>query len=331
MVRYSFVTACAIALLISAILVMQDDKLTAKEIYSSIGLNLLASVVFALMFVALANWIQDRNTQETIRESLEGLADRITQDMARTNRLFLPSKHYDALNPTDSFGDDYNEDLTLDLEKSDFFAFYGPSARYVAARLLAAHHHHPQQIRVAMINPRNRRAISRRASDRTSWPRSHGQSIEQIERELEDELLMNLVSLFDCRRLCPVEILYNDDTAVYRYVMFDQAVYVSWYHSQRSAQMELPESYRFGKDSFVYSTFKMDLTRKFEISADKVVFDAGHDDSVLIAHLRDLTGRSVTAKDLARWRVEQEEDSAQFRRYLAKVRGELDQRPTHDG
>ncbi|TQM85592.1 hypothetical protein FHX81_8086 [Saccharothrix saharensis] len=322
LVRYSFFTACAVGLLISVILVMQDNTLTAADIYSSIGLNLFASVVFALMFAALANWIQDRHTQETISESLEGVAERITQNMARTNRLFLPSKHYDAVNPTDRFGDGYNEDLTVELEESGFFAFYGPSARYVAARLLAAHHY-PQQIRIAMINPGNRRAISRRASDRMSWPKSAGMTIGQVERELEDELLMNVVSLFDCRRLCSVELLYNYDTAVYRYVMLDESVYVSWYHSAQSAHMEMPETYRFGKDSFIYSTLRMDLMRKFEISSPKVVFDAADDDQVLIDHLRELTVREVTADDLARWRAEQLEDSANFRAYLTALRRKL--------
>ncbi|GAA3048183.1 hypothetical protein [Actinokineospora globicatena] len=323
LLRYSFATACAVALLISVILVMQDDDMTAAQISSSVGLNLFASVVFALMFAALANWVQDRHTQDTIAESLEEFAGRVTADLARTNRMFLPAKHYDALNPTTSFGDDYNRDLTVDLESTVFFAFYGPSARYVAARLLAARHH-PQQIRVAMINPGNRRAISRRAADRLSWLRSRGQPIEAIEAELEDELLMNLVSLFDCRKICPVEVLYNDDTAVYRYAMVDQSVYVSWYHSPASARMELPESYRFAKDSFLYSTLRMDLMRKFEISDHKVLFDASHTDTVLIDHLTSLTGRDITPADLVRWRAAQVQDSASFRSYLTSMRDSLD-------
>jgi hypothetical protein len=322
LVRYSFATACVVALSMSVILTMQDNSLTAAQIYSAIGLNLFASVVFALMFAALANWLQDRHTQETISESLEGVAERITQNMARTNTLFLPSKHYKALNPTDSFGDEYNGDITLELERSTFFAFYGPSARYVAARLLVARHQQ-QQIRVAMINPANRRAISRRAWDRMEWPTSQGRTVEQVEQELEDELLMNLVSLFDCRKLCPVEVLYNDDTAVYRYVMLDDSVYVSWYHSAQSTHMEMPESYRFGKDSFVYSTLRMDLTRKFEITANKVVFDAAQDDTFLLRHLTVLIGRDVTADDLSRWRTEQEQDSANFRSYLTPLRHNL--------
>ncbi|WP_026423931.1 hypothetical protein [Actinokineospora inagensis] len=325
LVRYSFITACVMALLVSLILTMFGHSLDARDILSSIGVNMFASVVFALMFAGLANWIQDRHTQDTIAESLDELGDRLTESMARTNRLFLPAKHYEGLNPTTTFGDDYNTDMTADLEETVFFAFYGPSARYVAARLLAARHH-PQQIRVAMINPANRRAISRRAADRASWLKSQGQPIDQIERDLEDELLMNLVSLFDCRKMCNIEILYNDDTAVYRYVMFDQAVYISWYHSPRSTQMELPESYRFAKDSFIYSTLRMDLMRKFEISPHKTLFDSTHTDQDLIDHLTTLTTRPITPTNLTHWRAAQLQDSASFRTYLTTLRRTLDHR-----
>ncbi|GAB3002068.1 hypothetical protein [Saccharothrix stipae] len=319
LVRYSFATACGVAVLISVALIARDDALTATQIYSAVGLNVIASVVFALVFATLANWTQDRHLRDTLTEGMEEVADRFERNMARTNRLFLPSKHYDALNPTDGFGDPYNEDMTLDLQKSGFFAFYGPNARFVAARLLTSRHR-LQQIRIAMINPGNRKAVSRSASDRMSTPRFRGRTIAQIEQELENELLMNLVSLFDCRWLCPVEILYNEDTAVYRYVMLDESVYVSWYHSPQSTQMELPESYRFGRDSFLYSTFRMELMRKFEISHHKVVFEATDDDTKLTTHLRTLTGREITAADLARWRSEQEQDSAAFRHYLGTLR-----------
>src|SRR5215468_9728082 len=294
LVWYSFGSACAVATLVGVILVLQDDSLKQGAILSSIGLNLIASVVFALMFVTLSNWTQDRHLQETISEGFETISEdftdftnRLTESMSQSNQLFLPRASYPAVNPALSFGDEYNRDVTMSLERSDFFAFHGPSARYVAARLRKARQR-PQQIRIAMIDPGNTRAISRRASDRATWPKFRGQQIEEVERELEEELLMNVVSLFDCRRLCPVEILYNDDTAVYRYVMFDQSVYVSWYHSPQSAEMELPESYQFGKESFVYSTLRMDLMRKFEMSRSKVVFDASQNDSFLLKHLQEL-------------------------------------------
>jgi len=328
LVWYSFGSACVVATLVGVVLI-KGQNLSAGEILSNIGLNLIASVVFAVMFVMLSNWVQDRHLQETISEGFEtiregftDLTDRLTESMAQSNQLFLPRASYPAVNPTVTFGEDFNRDVTMSLERSDFFAFHGPSARYVATRLRKARHR-PQQIRIAMIDPGNTRAIRRRASDRATWPKFRGQQSEEVERELEEELLMNVVSLFDCRRFCPVEILYNDDTAVYRYVMFDQSVYVSWYHSPQSAEMELPESYQFGKESFVYSTLRMDLMRKFEMSQSKVVFDASQNDSFLITHLKEMADRTISPEDLERWRAQQQADSAAFASYLDNLYRDL--------
>jgi hypothetical protein len=324
LVYYTFGTACFVALLIGTVLVLQDRTLQKGSLLSSIGVNLIASVVFALMFVVLSNWAQDRNIMETINEGFTDLTDRLTESISETNQLFLPRSSYPAVNPDTNFGDEYNYDVTMSLEHSDFFAFHGPSARYVAARLRKVRHH-PQQIRIAMINPANRRAISRRAFDRAAWPKSKSQAAEMIERELENELLMNVVSLFDCRRLCPIEILYTDDTAVYRYVMLDQSVFVSWYHSPQSAQMEMPESYQFGRESFIYSTFRMDLMRKFEISSSraKVTFEATQHDGFLIDHLAQLVGRVITAEHIEQWRAQHHQDSAGFTSYLDGIYRDL--------
>ncbi|ONI84473.1 hypothetical protein ALI144C_15105 [Actinosynnema sp. ALI-1.44] len=324
-VWYSFGTACSVALTLGVLFAAQDDQLDTREILSAIGLNLIASVVFALMFVALANWVQERSVHDTIRDGFSELADRVAENMTATNRLFIPLKKYEALNPSDTYGDEYNRDVTHDLEETNFFAFYGPSARYVAARLLAARHH-PQQVRIAMIGPGNVRAIRRRAYDRRSWAKPEGLSVDKIQEDLRNELIVNLVALFECRQICPIEILFNDDTAVYRYVMLDKAVYVSWYHSPHSAQMEMPESYRFGRESFVYSTFRMDLMRRFEISSDKVLFEANQDDRFLLDTLRRITGEAVTETELGRWRAEHLSDSASFSAYMDKLYANITQK-----
>ena len=135
---------------------------------------------------------------------------------------------------------------------------------------------------------------------------------------------MNLVSLFDCRHLCPIEVVFGDHTGAHRYVMLDECVYVSWYHSPQSTRMEMPESYRFGRESFVYSTFRMDLMRRFEISTDKIVFRADDTDDELIEALSELAGRTIQTDDLKRWRDEQLRDTAAFTGYLNRLYGDLD-------
>jgi hypothetical protein len=96
-------------------------------------------------------------------------------------------------------------------------------------------------------------------------------------------------------------------------------VYVSWYFSPKSAQMEIPESYRMSRESFVYSVFRMDLMRRFEISDDKVVFRASHDDQFLLDHLRQLTGEPITEAQLEQWREEHRRDSDAFSAYMGEL------------
>lgn len=85
----------------------------------------------------------------------------------------------------------------------------------------------------------------------------------------------------------------------------------------------MPESYQFGKDSFIYSTFRMDLMRKFEISQAKVVFEASLHDGFLIDHLQELVGRVITTEQLDQWRAQQRADTAGFASYLDGIYRDL--------
>jgi hypothetical protein len=328
---YSFGLACVVAVSGGVFLVIQDHSMTRGTVMSTLGLSLIGSVLFAVIFALLNNWVQERNVEETINEGVADLFDRFVRNQQQTDRLFAPQKTYPPINPSASpldYGHEYNRDVTEDLEESGFFAAHGPSARYLAARLQRAVRR-PQQIKVAMVNPADHRAVARRASDRRSWASMRGRPIAEVEQELENELLMNVVSLFDCRQICPIEILFHVDTAVYRYVMFDQAVYVSWYHSPASTQMEMPESYRFPRESFIYSSLRMDLLRKFEMATeDRIVFDSSQTDEQLLTRLNRLyKRRKLTEADLTRWRAEETRLSKGFSDFLQDL---YRQRANHD-
>lgn len=319
---YAFGLACLTVLLVGVLLTYQDGHLSRDAVFSSIGLNLIAAVIFAVVFSVLSNRLQDRSIEENLEEGLEDLQRRLTAALAANNQAFLPSATYPALDPGANFGDAYNRDLTTSLESSSTFAFQGPSARFVAARLLKARHY-PQQIKVVMLDPSNRKAIARRAADRTHWPNLQGRSPGALEAELCEELIINITSLFDCRRICPVELLYHGDTAVYRYAMCDDAVYLSWYHGPQSAGREMPESYRFGVTSFWYRALRLDLLRKFEVSDRVVRFEPTDDDEVLRAHLTELLNRTVELEDLSRWRALHAKQTGGFSAYLDDLYGRM--------
>jgi hypothetical protein len=299
-------------------MVTQDHTLSTSVVLSSIGLNLIAGVLFAVIFTLLSTRVQERSIEQGIEEQLRDLSANLNNELAMWNRSFLPTETYPPLDPLNGYGDKFNIDMTRSLEGTDFYAFRGPSARYVAARLRESQRI-PQQVRVAMLSPGDRRAIARRASDRRLWARSRGKSLQMLETDVHDELIMSVVSLFDYRHICPVDLLYTEDTAVYRFEMFDEAVYVSWFHGPHSSGREMPESMRFLADSFYYKTLRLDLMRRFEISPHKVTFDASQDDQFLVDHLRQVAGIEMTVNQLASWRERYREYVADFVVYLRSL------------
>jgi hypothetical protein len=315
---YAFSLACTLSMAAGIVLVLQDHALTKDAILSSIGLNLVAGVLFAIIFTLLSARIQEHATTQSMEDQLEKLSKQLGSDLAQWNHDYLPSETYPALDPISGYGKKFNVDMMHSLEATDFYAFRGPSARYVAVRLRESQRI-PQQVRVAMLSPGDHRAIARRASDRRLWARSKGKSPEQLTQEVHDELIMSVISLFDYRHICPVELLYTEDTAVFRFEMFDDAVYISWFHGPQSSGKEMPESMRFPLDSFYYKVMKLDFVRRFEISEHKITFDASQGDDFLIDHLADTVNIRLTAEDLFKWRSRHRDYVEDFVDYLREI------------
>lgn len=316
---YAFSLACAIAIIAGVLLTAVDRGLTADEIYSAIGLNLISSVVYAIIFTLLNTWVAERVTEDSLRQNFDNMTRQITAEISQTNRLYIPMATYPALNPTSSsYGNRFNIDMSRSLDRTHTYAFRGPSARYVAARLHTSSNY-PHEVKVAMLSPNDRAAIARRSADRQAWARFSGKSLAELEQEFRFELVMSIVSLFDYRGICPVDILYNEDAAVYRYEMFDDSVYISWFQGPQSQGMEMPESLRFASNSFMYQTLMLDLNRRFQISGNKIRFDASHDDSHLIAHLNAMAGDVMATTSINDIRERYQEHVAEFSNYIRSL------------
>lgn len=319
LVNYAFALACVATFAIGYVLVSADQALTPREILANLGLNLVASVIFAVIFSILSTRIQEGGLEESLKESFGQYSAEMIAAVSDGNREHLPIALYPPVDPTpDAFGDRFNIDMTKSLDVTNFYAFRGLTARYVLPRL-AASNHYPSQVRIAMLSPGDTRAISRRAADRKPWVRMAGKSLAQLQSELRQELIASVVSLFEYRRFCPVELLYVEDTAVYRYEMFDDSVFISWYHGPQSQGKELPESLRFSAGSFWYKALYLDLTRRFDISSQKVTFTHDQDDDFLMTHLSGVLGQSVTQDDIEKWRLAHEASVKDFSDYLRTV------------
>jgi len=312
---YAIALAYAVALIAGIILTVQNPKLTSAEIASAIGLNLISAVVFAVIFVTLSARIQDRNLEANVSDLFAEYSDRLLDRISEGYRSYYPSVQYP---PSGDFNETFNRDLTNSIEQSNLYFFRGPSPRYLPARL-AATKRGPSRVHVAMLDPRSIRALTRRAADRRQRPSFQAKTIDQVVSELRIELLTSIVALFDCRSKCPIQVIYTLDTAVTRMEICDDSIYLSWYHSPASPGTVFPETLRFSAGSVVYETFKLDITRQFEIFDNGIVFNSTHTDEDLREHLSALTGELVRPEHLASWRSAHKDFIGKFELLLGNI------------
>lgn len=322
--------AILLAIVVGLLLVLGNGDLSSKDARFALGLNLLASALFAAVFSGLATWVLERNQSDTIREMIDqgnsatlaqiaGIRELIDQGNSATvaqiaglHPTYLPIAHFP---PSDSFGIAYNKAVMKSIDRAQSYEFCGPSARYVVARLKMVPTC-PGSVRVAMIGPHLRPSIIRRAADREKWVSQAGKNVDELEQIVRQELIATIVSLFDFRRSCPVHIAYTSDTVVYRMELTDDAVFFSWFHGPSSANKEMPEAVQFRKESMYYQVLRQEVNRKFEVAEHKITFDAHHTEADLLAHLRDLTGRDYEPADLVSLRAFYESNTEKLRDFL---------------
>lgn len=310
--RYAFAFSAAVSVVAGTVFIGQDEDLTGSQVLSSIGLNLVASVIFAVFFAFFATEKQEAALRENLEDHFRDLSGGLLDQMSESNKSFLPMMRFPSIN---GYGKDFNLDMERSLEQTSSFVFRGPSPRYVAARLQHSTRH-PASVRVSMIDPQNNEALYKRAADRKGWPASQNKTPQQLYEEIREEILCSVVALFDYRHACPVEVSYTADPSVYRYEMFDDSVYVCWYHEQGSLGKEMPEALKFSNQSFWYKLLRMEDQRQFDLSQKKAKFDAAQDDSFLIAHLWQVTGDQPSPDDIRAWRTRYTELSADFVGFL---------------
>jgi hypothetical protein len=312
---YATALAIVVAVLGGIILAATSGAFRADVAELSIGLDLIASAIFALIFASLVTWVLDRNQRASMNQLLSASNSELIMQIASLETKYLPSAEFPAL---DGFGEKFNRALMESIEGSKIYDFYGPSPRFVAARLKRIRRS-PEEVRVAMMDPALGSAIIRRAADREKWQSSAGKGLDQLEREFREELRMAIVSLFDFRTTCPVRVVYTSDLVVYRTELTDDDVFFSWYHGPSSSGKEMPESAQFGNDSLYYQVIRNEMSRRFEVLPRKVAFDATQSDTHLIQHLQDITGESYGPDDLVRVRREYLVYTKELTDYLIRI------------
>jgi len=284
LVIYAVVLAYVVTVALGVFLVDQDKSLSRSQVLSSIGLNLLSSAVFGLIFAVAVTRIQGSALADDLEEHFAVLAKQLVDGLDSSSKSYLPDAVY---SPSDGFDPQFNRDLTQALDDSMLYAFNGPNPRFVATRLSHARHP-PDRVLVRTLNPTFAKALVRRASDARATATKRDRSVAELADALRLDIAASIVALFDRRHICPIDVILTEDPSVTRWELFDSGVFISWYHGPQSAGLEFPESLRFGTSSTIYKTWRLEAARWADVAQTCFRLNSATTEPQLEAILRDV-------------------------------------------
>jgi DNA-binding SARP family transcriptional activator len=194
---------------------------------------------------------------------------------------YLPTHTFPGTNRPDP---DFNAWLMRDLAASNVYIFRGVSAKYVPDRV-RAQGRMLETLRVVMLDFESEEPLRLRALDVMNNMPDRGHSLDEEVGRLRRTLLGAIVGLFDCRRLCPIDVGLVPSTSVDRIELFDAAVYVSLYHGETSKGQVYPETSRYGRDSVAYQQHRLDCNRMLEVATRRLEFRSQQSDEDLVSLL----------------------------------------------
>ncbi|MFD0545700.1 hypothetical protein ACFQ1B_25000 [Streptomyces mexicanus] len=94
LVDYAFATASLVVLIVGVVFVNLDRSLSGRQVLANLGLNLIASVIFAVIFSWLSGRVQEASLQESLEDSFTEFSNKLTATVAQGNADFLPNALY---------------------------------------------------------------------------------------------------------------------------------------------------------------------------------------------------------------------------------------------
>ncbi len=301
----------------------------------SLGSNLIASVIWAIVVACTTTWVLNRVHDQTVERAIDRQMEKyqaeVISKVSDDTRYmiealsgwaprYLPVVEYPP--SQDSFVDVFNQDVMRAISSSKRYFFQGPSARFVAPRIEALVKI-PENVKIAMTDPRSTAAVHLRARDRHSSASVYsGLKVQDIAEKLHEELIGSIVALFDLRDRCSIHVVFVDQPAVYRYEMTDDMLFLSWYHSAASQGKWMPQAMRFGRESMLYAILMLEMERRFEAVGPGYRFAANDPEDKIVEILKELGCKDANQKLVESYRRKYLSHTAKFRDYLkdAKVR-----------
>lgn len=266
--RYALVLSIGLVVGGGLFLVAQDSSTPWATILSGLGINLIASGIFAAFFAFLSDREHRNLVVEEIRESFSSHSEQLLGAVHAEQAYFLPRAKFAA-------SKDYNPEFDIELSRAmleaSFYGFRGATAKYVARRL-ALLSTCPATVTVILADPRSDSLMRRRVADRTTNPKYRGLSPIEIADSLRHELAESLVGLFDQRFKSTITVAFTDETFVTRVEITDKTAFLALHISRSSRIQGFPEEFQFDSGSLHYEIQRAEIERRVELSTLKTTF-----------------------------------------------------------
>lgn len=238
-------------------------------VVTGLGTSLLASAVFAALFLlfvsgtenrllrATINGVSDRVVEQAaiqlrsaVGKQAEEMTDRVVAQVREQQQRYVPVDVYEE---RDNFSHRFNLDLTRDLERTSRYVYYGLTGKYVGARLLSIDHR-ISDVRVVIGDPRTPAAI---------FTRKRHEGLAQGNGEIRTALVKQvdqcIIGLFNARHRHEHISLYVTAAPNYdRVEITDTAAYLTLFTTQENRPNRYPETLRFSSDATFYQMMLRD-------------------------------------------------------------------------
>jgi hypothetical protein len=264
---------------------------SAHTVVTGLGTGLVASSVFAGLFLLLVSRAEHRLLQSAIDTQADEVASTVVAQVQELQRRFIPAAVYQG---SQEFNYQFNSDLTGDLEGTSRYIYYGLTGKYVGARLLNVRHR-ISNVDVVIGDPRSEDSARFRQKHQAR-PSMNG----QIQRVLVEEVDHCIIGLYSARHLHDRITVYITETPNYdRVEVTDAAGYLTLFTREENRTFQYPETLRFTPEADFYEMMRRDADRALERSSvTKVEIGQAWTDDDLRAFYAEAFGRALSPDDL---------------------------------
>jgi hypothetical protein len=252
--------------------------------------------------------VLDRGINELIEE--------VEHNTRRWQNERLPRALYGASN---GFDLRFNRDLTRDLERSRIYYFSGPTGIYVPARIeLRDAEQELSELRLRLIDPRSPVAIERAVEERMRRDENAGRDRREVMSNLLDDLILVHTELWRISRLVgKIRLCYENVPVLNRLELFESCIYDS--SIEREGRAAFPTTAKWNQTHSTWAIAEREFTAQNFVS---YMITPQTSEVELRTHLSNY--------DLKPDRAMDEYHEAYDRKYMSRMRNDLDKARAHE-